>query len=69
MKLSPYNRFLMDLYEEVPVFTVNGYRDKNGKFYEKVDEQSPYKDMLDLYEYTQYNNLMDSKNRVENFFD
>ena len=69
MKLKPYNRFLLELMEEVPIFTVNGYWDKNHEFYGEVNEESPYKEMLDLYEYTQYNNLVDTNNRIENFFD
>ena len=69
MKLPPYNRFLLDMMEEVPVLTVNGYRDKNNVFYGEINEESPYKDMLDLYQQTQYNNLIDSNNRIENFFD
>ncbi|MBO6015319.1 MAG: LTA synthase family protein [Lachnospiraceae bacterium] len=69
MKLTPYQRYLMDLYEKVPVITNHGYWDKDHKFYEDVDAQSPYKEILEQYEYTQYNNLSDTGNRVENFFD
>lgn len=69
MKLTPYNRFVRDLRQEIPVFTAHGYIDKEQKYYDEVNEESPYKDLLDLYEFMQYNNLMDSKNRVENFFD
>ena len=69
MKLTPYERFLMDLREDVPVITAHGYWDRNHKFYEEIDQPSPYLEQLRLYEYTAYNNLIDSKNRVENFFD
>ncbi|MBR1693511.1 MAG: LTA synthase family protein [Lachnospiraceae bacterium] len=69
MKLTPYERFLLDLRRDVPVITAHGYWDKNHTFYEEIDEDSPYKELLDLYEYSEYNNLMDTKNRIENFFD
>lgn len=69
MKLTPYQRYLMELRDQVPVITAHGYWDKDHHFYEDADADSPYKDALDLYEYTQYNNLADTKNRVENFFD
>lgn len=69
MKLPPYNRFLLDMMEEVPVLTVNGYWDKNHVFYGEVNDKSPYKEMLNMYQQTQYNNLIDSNHRIENFFD
>ena len=69
MKLPAYNRYLLDLMEEVPVITVNGCWDKNHEFYGDINEESPYKEKLDLYQYTQYNNLIDTQNRIENFFD
>lgn len=69
IKLPAYNRFILELMEEVPVVTTNGYWGKNRQFYADVDEESPYKEILNLYEWTQYNNLMDANNRIENFFD
>lgn len=69
MKLPPYNRFLLDMMEQVPVLTVNGYWDKDQVFYGELNEESPYKEMLDLYQQTQYNNLIDADHRIQNFFD
>ncbi len=67
MKLYPYQRYLMELREEIPIITANGYWDKDHNFYE-TDSDSPYQDILDIYEYTQYNNLADGKHRIKNFF-
>lgn len=69
MKLTPYQRYLMELRSDIPVITAHGYWDKDHNFYEDTDAASPYKEELDLYEYTQYNNLSDGKNRIQNFFD
>ena len=69
IELPAYNRFVLDLMEEVPVLTVNGYWDKNQEFYGEINEESPYKEKLDMYQYMQYNNLIDTQKRIENFFD
>lgn len=67
LKLSPYQQFLMRLYEDVPVLCAMGTIDKDGKFYSSY-EDTPYKDMIHEYQILQYNNLIDTKHIVESFF-
>lgn len=68
MDAPPYFKFLSDLQKEVPVITVNGFFGADGKFYTS-NESSPYDEVLQQYRLLQYNNLIDSDNRIENFFD
>ena len=66
--LTGYQKFILDMYEEVPVLTYNGYIGADGKLYDVEDETSPYYDKLEEYRILQYNNLMDTKNTVKDFF-
>lgn len=66
--LTGYQKYLLDLYEEVPVLTQNGYIGADGVLYEADDEESPYRDRLNEYEILQYNNLFDRENIAEDFF-
>lgn len=68
MKLTGYNQFLLRLQNELPIVTLNGYWDNNGKFYKLDDETSPYYDLIYQYSVLQYNHMFDSHNRLENFF-
>jgi hypothetical protein len=67
LKLSPYQQFLLRLYEDLPVLTAMGTIDKDGNYYASP-EDSPYKDMVNEYQILQYNNLIDTKHIVESFF-
>lgn len=69
MKLSPFNHFLSDMHQEVPILTANGYYGNDGKYYALDDEDSPYYSSLKNYSILQYNDLFDKKKRIENFFD
>lgn len=69
METTPFSRFLMETAEEIPVITALGYFGADGKYYQLNDESSPYYEKLQEYEMLQYNNMFDSSNRIENFFD
>lgn len=58
IKLPVYNRFLLKLYEEFPVITLQGIIDKNGRYYTSIDEiaQNP---LIKTYEALQYSILFD----------
>ena len=64
--LTGYQKFLKELSEKIPVITQNAAMDSDGKFYERHDRA------LDsvLFEYSllQYNDLADTKHRLEHFF-
>lgn len=66
-KRTGFQNYLLDLQERVPVITANGYVGDNGQLY-GWEEASPYKDLLNEYRILQYNDLFDTKNRVEEFF-
>ena len=66
-KMTGYQKYLMDLYEQVPMITANAYQGKNGVLHE-LDEKSEYSDLIQEYQMIQYNNLFDSSNRVSEFY-
>lgn len=68
MKLTPFECFLEDLYEEIPVLTVNGMVDKEGNYYQ-IKKKNPYQERLLEYQILEYNTIFDMKNRIEGFFD
>ena len=66
-KMTGYQKYLMDLYEQVPMITANAYQGADGELHE-LDDKSQYSDMIQEYQMIQYNNLFDSKNRLEEFY-
>lgn len=67
LKTSAYQKFLLELYDDLPVISAMGAYDKDGNFYESPLE-SPYEDKVKEYQILQYNNLIDTDNTVESFF-
>lgn len=68
LPMTGYNKYLMDLYETLPVVSQICYKDAKGNTYDPEDKNFPYQDLLNEYHILQYNNLFDTKNRVEDFF-
>ncbi|MGN0354613.1 MAG: LTA synthase family protein [Muricoprocola sp.] len=66
-ELTGYQKYLLELMEEVPLITANGYRGADGVLHE-LDEKSEYSDKIKEYQLIQYNNLFDSSNRVQEFY-
>lgn len=66
IKQTPYQQYLSEIRETLPVISANGYFDKLGKFYELGDEDSPYYDIIEEYRRIQYNNVFG--NRYDEFF-
>ncbi len=58
IKLTEYNKYLMNLASVLPVINNAGYIDSNGVYY-KWSDASPYTSILDEYEKIQYNNIFD----------
>lgn len=67
-RLSAFDQYLLDLYEEIPVITTQGYMDKKGNLYDLEDDSSPYADRILEYKMIQYNGMVDSKHRNDTFF-
>lgn len=68
LKMTDYNKFLLDLSQEIPVINANGYIDKDGNNYSYSDTSSPYCDLISAYEKIQYNNFFDSTNQQKNLY-
>ncbi len=58
IKLTDYNKYLLNLAKTLPVIDNAGYIDNEGNYY-KWSDNSPYTDLLDEYEKVQYNNIFD----------
>lgn len=67
LKTTPYQKFLMKLYEKLPVISAMGAYDADGYYYESAKE-TPYSDMVQEYQILQYNNLIDTDHTVDSFF-
>ena len=67
LKMTPYQKFLMKLYEKLPVISAMGAYDVSGYYYESAKE-TPYNDMVQEYQILQYNNLIDTDHTVDSFF-
>lgn len=64
---TDYQDYLWELMETLPVISANGFQDANGTFYDWSDDD--YADCLNEYKILQYNHLVDSKNRIESFYE
>ena len=60
LKLSRYNEYLLNLRKTIPALNANGYVDKDGKDHE-FSENNKYTELINQYQYLQYNSLMDTK--------
>ena len=67
MPLTGYQNYLLDLMKDLPVFTAEGYWDREGTYYRVDDESSPCCDRVQEYHAVCYNHLFDVKNRSECF--
>lgn len=67
VKLTEYNKYLLELSETLPVINTVGYIDKDGNYY-KWSDVSPYTELLNEYEKLQYNCIFDSENFNQNTF-
>lgn len=67
-KLTGYQKFLLDLYDKIPMITANGYLGDDGVLHE-MDDKSEYSDLINRYRILQYNLMFDSGNRLNDFFE
>jgi len=68
LPMTGYQKFQAAFKEQVPSVSANGYYGADGVFYETNDKSSPYYEWIQKYQYIQYNNVFDLKNRVDDFF-
>ena len=61
VKLTDYNKYLLELSKILPVIDTVGYIDKDNNYY-KWSSTSKYSTQLSEYELIQYNNIFDYEN-------
>ena len=67
LPLSPYQSWLLELSETLPVITGNVVADQDGNFY-PISQPGPYEELLYQYSALQYNHLFDTKGRILQLF-
>lgn len=68
LPLTGYQRYLLDLSEEIPVINVLGYWGADGSFYELDDKTSPYYERINEYNILEYNYIFGGDNRYLELF-
>lgn len=68
LKMSDYNRYLLDLSQKLPSISASGYYDEQGVLHEYSEEDNEYQELLKEYEMVQYHYLFGGKERLEEHF-
>ncbi len=68
LPMTPYQEYLLDLSEQIPVLNAVGYWSADGEFYEIQDKDSPYYDLINEYNILEYNDIFGGSNRDYAFF-
>lgn len=64
---SEYQQYLMNLYEEIPVINALFYIDKYNQIH-KFSEMNEFTKVINEYRYVGYNNALDKKNRLKEYY-
>jgi len=64
---TEYNKYLMELYEKLPVINGLFYIDEENQGYQ-IEEPSEYFSFIKEYQFIGYNNALDKKNRLDQLF-
>ncbi|MDO4556081.1 MAG: LTA synthase family protein [Lachnospiraceae bacterium] len=67
ISLTPFQCFLQEMQEEIPVITGNYYIGKDGEIRELANTKG-YEEWINTYHMFQYNQVYDYKNVLKNFF-
>ncbi len=71
LKLTPFNRFLLTMKEDLPIIHLDGCYDNDGIFYswkEAEEEGNPYYEFVRDYEYLVYNHIYDHRHTSDLFY-
>jgi len=68
LKMSNFNRYLLDLYKKFPAVSAAGSYDSNKELHETSERNTGYAKLMKEYEMIQYNYLFDNKNRLDKHF-
>lgn len=62
LELSPYQAYLLDMADTLPIVNTLGIMDAEGHYYQDP-ETSPYSELIEGYQQLLYNNIIDETNR------
>ena len=71
LKLTDFQKFLLDMYQDIPSISANGFYDRQGNLYgwDDLDEaDEKLQEWIREYRIVQYNYLFDEKNRKDGHF-
>lgn len=68
LSMTGYQKFLLELSEQIPVINTLGYWGADGIFYSLEDKESPYWEQLNEYQILQYNYIFGKEHRNLSFF-
>ena len=68
MELTPYNEYLADLMEILPIVSPIIGEDLEGNEFNCREDDNPYSELLNEYHVIQYNNVFDRRKRVDDIF-
>ncbi len=68
LPMTGFQKYLLDLSEDIPVLAAGGYWTKDGDFYTLDDEESPYFERINDYHILEYNYIFGKGNRYLDFF-
>ena len=68
LKLTPYNAFLLNLKDIIPVIGMGAVCDYKGKWYSMNDLPDNYEELINQYKILQYNNVIDCHHTRSSIF-
>ena len=71
LELTDFQKFLLDMYQDIPSISANGFYDRQGNLYgwDDLDEaDEKLQEWIREYRIVQYNYLFDEKNRKDGHF-
>ena len=68
LEMPAYNRYLANVYTELPVITALGCRDAAGRFFQADEAIPDRKELVQDYRCVAYNNLADAAHRADSLF-
>ena len=68
LKTTPYQDYLRNMQENIPVITGHGYMDKTGTYHD-FTEENEYTTLIRDYEILEYNNMFGGKNIYKEMFE
>ena len=68
LKMSNFNRYLLDLYRKLPAISAAGSYDSDGVLHGENEKDNEYAKLMEDYEIVQYNYLFDDENRLDRHF-